>query len=315
MILNHVRWLWTHSVAVCGGDGIVLVSRRFRFLFRSLAMYRSITPLIDAPQETPLGKLMHYRPETIGAVIWPYQCSGWNAKTRIARIRDHYSVVERIGGMLDFAVDGRIPLLDLDEIREGFRVIVDQPVWFMREGQLAINLFLGDTRIYTLAFSFFQSENGISAFIGAIQGRDIDGVLTNYRELTKASHGMRPRDLLFETFRMFCSELGVSQILAVSDEYRHHRYQNYFGRATRETFSSNYDEIWTDRGGVRSNPMFFQLEVDEKRRDLTEVPAKKRSMYRRRYEMLGRISCQMHERWPSPPPRAHDKESSHAREA
>ena len=208
MIFNHVRWLWTHSVAVCGGDGIVLVSRRIRFLFRSLAMYRSITPLIDAPLETPLGKLMHYRPETVGAVIWPYQCSGWNAKTRIARIRDHYTVVENIGGMLDFAVDGRITLLDLDEIREGFRVIVDQPVWFMREGQLAINLFLGDTRIYTLAFSLFQSANGISAFIGAIQGRDIDGVLTNYRELTKASHGMRPRDLLFETFRMFCSELG-----------------------------------------------------------------------------------------------------------
>jgi uncharacterized protein len=315
MIFNRIRWLWTHSVAVCGGDGIVLASRRIRFLCRSLLVYRSITPLIDAPQESPLGKLMHCRPETIGTVIWPYQCSGWNAKNRIARIRDHYAVVEKIGGLLDFEVDARIQLLDLDEIREGFRVIVDQPVWFMREGQLAINLFLGDTRIYTLAFSLFQSESGISAFIGAIQGRDIDGVLANYRELTKASHGMRPRDLLFEIFRMFCSELGVSQILAVSDEYRHHRYQNYFGQARRETFSSNYDKIWTDRGGVRSNPMFFQLEVGETRRDLSEVPAKKRSMYRRRYEMLSRIASQMRARWPTLSPRADDKEPSHAREA
>jgi uncharacterized protein VirK/YbjX len=185
-------------------------------------------------------------------------------------------------------------LLDLGDVCEGLNVIVDQPVWFMREGQLAINLFLGDVRMYTLAFSLFHHDNAIAAFIGAIQGRDIEGALGEYRELTKAAHGMRPRDLLIEVFRMFCVELGVSEIFAVSDEYRHHRDQRYFGQLSTKKFSANYNEVWVDRGAVRVDPMFFQLDVGEPERDLTTIPSKKRGMYRRRFEMLRRIKDQMH---------------------
>ena len=291
-------WLWANSAAVCEGKGIVLTTRRIRFFLNALAAYGSVKPMIDAPRESPLGKLIRHRPEAIGAVIWPYQCAGWNAQTRLARIRDHYAVVEKIGGAIDFPVDGKISLLDLGDIREGFHVIVDQPIWFMREGQLAINLFLGDVRMYTLAFSLFHQKNAIAAFVGAIQGRDIEGALEEYRELTKAAHGMRPRDLLIEVFRMFCAELGVTQIFAVSDEYRHHK-DRYFGEVSKKKFSASYDEIWTDRGGVRVDPMFYQLDTGDTVRDLATIPSKKRSMYRRRFEMLRRIRAQMHDRYSS----------------
>ena len=292
-------WLWANSAAVCEGKGIVLTTRRIRFFLNALAAYGSVKPMIDAPRESPLGKLIRHRPEAIGAVIWPYQCAGWNAQTRLARIRDHYAVVEKIGGAIDFPVDGKISLLDLGDIREGFHVIVDQPIWFMREGQLAINLFLGDVRMYTLAFSLFHQKNAIAAFVGAIQGRDIEGALEEYRELTKAAHGMRPRDLLIEVFRMFCAELGVTQIFAVSDEYRHHKDQRFFGQVSKKKFSTNYDEVWTDRGGVRVDPMFYQLDTGDTVRDLATIPSKKRGMYRRRFDMLRRIRAQMHDRYSS----------------
>jgi uncharacterized protein len=252
--------------------------------------------MIDAPRKSPLGKLMQDRPQAVGAVIWPYQCSGWNAQTRLARIRDHYTVIEKMGGVLDFPVNGKILLLDLEEIRDGFHVVIDQPIWFMREGQLALNLFLGDTRIYTLAFSLFHQTNVVAACIGAIQGRDIEGALETYRELTRVSYGMRPRDLLFEIFRMFCFELGISEIFAVSDEYRFHKDTRYFGPKPHTKILSTYNEIWTDRGGTLVNPMFFQFAVSQPERDLATVPAKKRNMYRRRFEMLRRIRRQMHER-------------------
>ena len=294
MILKDIGWLWVNSAAVCEGTGFVLAVRRFRFLARALAVYGSIRPIINAPRKSPLGRLIQDRPETIGAVIWPYQCSSWNARTRLARICEHYSVVESIRGPIDFPVHGRILLLDLIEIREGLCVVVDQPKWFMREGQLTINLFLGETRLFSLAFSLFHQHGHIAAFVGAIQGRDIEGALDLYRELTKASHGMRPRDLLIEVFRMFCALLGVRDIFAVTDEYRHHR-SSYFGKAPPKKSSVNYNDVWEDRGGVRIDPMFYKLSMDGLQREIHEVPAKKRSMYRRRYDMLELLRRQMDE--------------------
>src|SRR5262249_45950402 len=153
-------------------------------------------------QDSALGRLLEARPETIGAVIWPYQCCGWDARTRLARICEHYAVVGSLGQWNNFPVGEERVLVDLTMIREGLRAIIDQPKWFIREGQLVLNLFLGEDRIYSLAFSFFRQLGCLAVFVGAIQGRDIPQINDTYRELTKLSHGMRPRDLLIEMLRM-----------------------------------------------------------------------------------------------------------------
>jgi len=148
-------------------------------------------------------------------------------------------------------------------------------------------LFIRDVRIFSLAFSLGRDSGELTAFVGAVQGCDIEGVADEYRDLTKATHGMRPRDLLFELFRMLCSLICVTKILAVSDEFRHHR-SAYFGGPNRQFFK-NYNEMWVDRGGQPASPMFFAIPVRGGRRELSDVPAKKRAMYRRRYETLEAI--------------------------
>jgi uncharacterized protein len=291
--VSNLARIWAASHPVCGGSGIIAVSRRVRFMLRSLAEYGALRPLLDAPPQSPLARLLRDRPEAIGAVVWPYQCSGWKAATRLDRIRDHYAVVEELGGPIDFAVDGVLPLVDLPEIRDGLRVVLDQPMWFLREGQLAINLFLADTRIYSVVFSFFHHDGDIAAFVGAIQGRDVEGALGQYRELTKAAYGMRPRDLLIETFRMLCAILGVRHIFAVADQYRDYQ-SGYFGDpAAIKAYVNNYDDIWADRGGQRVDPMFYRLDANPQQRELSDIPAKKRGMYRQRYAMLDAIRLRM----------------------
>lgn len=296
MIFKDMAWLWATSALVCEGKGLVVATRRLRFFISALAAYDSVKPMITAPRESSLGRLMQFRPEAVGAVIWPYQCLSWDVRTRLARIRDHYSLVDSVGGPIDFPVDGKLVVLDLTEIREGLYVVVDQPKWFIREGQLAINLFLNETRIYSLVFSMFQHGNDVGAFIGAIQGRDLEGILDEYRALTKASHGMRPRDLLIEVFRIFCATLGFTCIFAIADEYRQHR-SPYYGKDSQKKLSVNYNEIWQDRGGTRIDPIFYQLDVNGFERDLETISTKKRSMYRRRYEMLRSLKQQIHARW------------------
>jgi uncharacterized protein len=293
--IRHIRWLWTASSKVYPGVGALIAWRRSRFVFSSIRVYAALAPLLDAPAQSSIGKLMRDRPETVGAAVWPYQCAGWNPQTRFARIRSHYSAVEKIGGVLDFPIDDRIALLDLTQIYADFYAILEQPAWFMREGQLSLSLFLNERRIYTLAFSLFEDGNKLGAFIGAMQGRDIAGALDKYRELTKAAHGMRPRDLLFEIFRMFCAEIGVQTMQAVSEDFRHHKDKRYFGDRTK--VSASYDEIWADRGGVRADATFYELKVYEPEKDLSTIPAKKRGMYRRRFELLRSLREQMHDQW------------------
>ena len=112
--------------------------------------------------------------------------------------------------------------------------------------------------------------------------------------MTKAAHGMRPRDLLVELFRAFCRAVGAARMLAVADASRQHR-SRYFGKAKAETLSLNYDEIWLERGGVAKGPDFFELPVALRLRDLEEVPSKKRGMYRRRHELLHDLDRRMHQ--------------------
>jgi uncharacterized protein VirK/YbjX len=253
-----------------------------------------LKPIINARPDGALGKAIKARPEIIGAVIWPYQCSAWVVQTRLSRIRAHYDAVEAGGGLLDLPENASLTLLDLASIKQGLRVAIDQPRWLMREGQLAINLFMAETRIYSLAFSLVQEANGqLVAVVGAIQGRghDLEGARDEYRRLTKAGHGMRPRDLLFEVFRMLCAGIGVSEIVAVTNEFRHERH-SYFGKGPK-ALSADYNEIWAERGGTRTNAMFYRLYPYRKQRDWTEIRLNKRAMYRRRYQMLNSLNEQM----------------------
>jgi uncharacterized protein VirK/YbjX len=256
---------------------------------RALLVYDAVSPMINAPRESSLGRLMSVRPETIGAIIWPYQCSGWDARTRLVRIREHYNIAQQMSGVLDLSPEDSITLTDLRDIREGLRVVLDQPKWFLREGQLALNLFLQDDRIYTLAFSLFRRDGETAAFVGSIQGRDIEGIQKLYRELTKACDGIHPRDLLIKIFQMFCAEVGIEAIFAVADAFRNQRDTRYFGQPPANKFHTNYDTIWREKGGTLVDPMFYQLDVGNQERDLDAMSSTKRKKYRKRVSLLRSI--------------------------
>lgn len=247
---------------------------------------------MEAPPQSALGRLLAQRPETIGAAVWPFQCLAWGAAERLTRIRGHFEAVDRLGPPLDFAADEKLVLLDAADYQAGVRFVLDQPRWFMREGQLTLNLFHQDFRAFSLAFSLWDGPEGLEAVIGAVQGRSSPHAMDLYRDLTKSFHGMRPRDLLIDLFRMLCRELGVRRILAVSDACRIHR-SAYFGTPKGAQVLVDYDEIWEERGGRRCSPAFFELPIEAQQRSIEEVPAKKRGMYRKRYEMLEKIEADL----------------------
>ena len=258
---------------------------RVKFVLRALKCKDSFRPFIAPAASGAVLRALEKRPEMLGAVFWPYICSNWDAHQRLRHIADHFKVIDSMGHPFDFPIDQSFQVLNLADVQESLRLVLDQPRWFMREGQLVLNLFAGDVRIYSIAFSFGCEVGDTVAYVGAIQGGNTTGVMADYKDLTKTLHGMRPRDFLVELLRSLCRAAGVKKIYAIAEASRQHR-SNYFGRAKSDVLSLDYDEIWTERGGVRVNDDFFVLAMAPALKPLEEVASKKRAMYRRRYELL-----------------------------
>ncbi|MES9909677.1 MAG: DUF535 family protein [Candidatus Thiodiazotropha sp.] len=76
---------------------------------------------------------------------------------------------------------------------------------------------------------------------------------------------------------------------AVSESHRQHRHHFYRLKSKQNQPSLNYDEIWSDRSGIRCNSTFFELPLVPVRKPLTHIISRKRSMYRNRYSLLERL--------------------------
>lgn len=255
-----------------------------RFLARSWLGAGALAPMLRAAPGSSLHRYMEHRPDTSGFLVWPYQCASWGVAERAERIAQHFDILDRLGPPFPFPVDDKLLLWDLGRYSPGTRILLDQPKWLFREGLLALNLFCGSHRAYSLAFSLCREPDGVCVFIGGLQGRSTDGAQETYRTLTKAFHGMRPRDLLLDALRMLAPLLGAQRILAVADDHRYLKHA-YFGGGV-DTVHSDYDGIWHDRGGRRVQPSHFELPLTLSVRALEDIPTRKRAQYRRRNEML-----------------------------
>ena len=278
--------LFAISKRVADGSDARAWRSRLAFLAGAIPLRAELAQILRGSGS--LGRHIAQRPETLGAVVWPYISTNWDAKERLARIRDHFAALDEAVPTFDFEVDRVQVLCDLSDLLPGLTVVLDQPKWFMREGQLCFNLFVHDKRVFSLAFSF-ALQPSLVAYVGAVQGRSIEGILETYKQITTALHGMRPRDFLIEAFLALCRSVGVQAVYAVADARRHHR-SAYFGNGPK-SFALDYDELWRERGGDRHNDDFFVLPIGGAKRDLSTVPSKKRSMYRKRYELIDRFEA------------------------
>ncbi len=291
-MLRFINWAWRNSHHVATGTGIRRFMQRVNFAKLAVLHRRDVKPFIELPRGGALEAEITLRPEIVGVIAWPYICNSWGADRRISNVIKHYEVIDELRGRFIFSAPSSLELLDLNDLLPGLHIVVDRPNWFIREGQLAINLFSFQDRTFSLAFSLGIETDERVAYIGAIQGVHRDGVLEDYKEFTKVLFGMRPRDFLIEVFRMLVQSLGIVRILAIRDASRHHR-SSFYNASKAELLRSNYDEIWLDRGGVSYGDDFFSLPVGPARKNLDDVPSKKRTMYRRRYEMLDALSSRL----------------------
>ena len=262
---------------------------RLKVLVAGLSHRRQLLA-ITAASSPSLQRIAAERPQMlVGPLVWPFLCASWDVPHRLERILAHYRALDCLGPPFPFGTQEKLVLADLDHVHPDLRITLDQPPWFMREGGLTLNLFVGDFRAYSLAFALSLSEQGrMDCLIGAIQGRDTDGALDLYRDLTKNMHGLRPRDFLIEICRMLCRHWRVRYLLGIRDSQRHHRHAFFKGQ---KVTLQDYDAVWQDRGGMPDDANFYRLPITPDRRPIEDIKPNKRSLYRRRYLLLDEIEA------------------------
>jgi uncharacterized protein VirK/YbjX len=280
-----IQLLHTAARVYPSGDAKT-VWRRSRFLALAWRHREILRRFADSLEAVGCGHLLQADIPILGIVEWPYLHRDWPLSRRLAAVREHHEAVAHLPAVLSQASRSPQVLLDLSTQSAGVRLLLDRAPWFVREGELVLNLFQHDLRVMSVAFTLGREGGQLVQYVGAIQGLHAnERSLEIFKGLTKDFEGLRPRDLILDVLRMVSGHLGVQRLWAVSEACRHHRHAFFAGKAAALS-SLDYDLVWEEQQGQRLDNGFYQLPVHKARKSLAEVASGKRAMYRRRYAML-----------------------------
>lgn len=287
--VNTVVWLVLSSGLIFAGFSPRMLRWRMRFVIAGLSAMTRVNGILNEAS-WPLRRAVQERPHILGILVWPYVDSRWSFEEKVKAIHAHFDSLDGPRRLLDFPTDSSVVLTRFPEVNPELSLVLDKPMSAVREGQVTLNLFHGDQRIYTCAFTLGVENGERVAYVGAIQGVPDPSILELYKTLTKQFHGMRPRDLLIELMKACCVAMEVPRVLFVGDRYRHHR-SSYFRQ--REDLHTSYDEVWKDRGAVERADGFFEAGAQPTRKAIEEISSAKRGQYRKRYALLDDVALRI----------------------
>jgi uncharacterized protein VirK/YbjX len=268
------------------------IKHRVILLLRTVVFFQAIRDWYSISDNPLLTLALKRFPLMSGAMYWPYINHTWPMQRRLAAIDQHFRMLSGPAAIIAHATFKEIELARLDEENAGLRLVLDKAAWFLREGEIVLNLFIHDQRIYSIAFSLGMDAGRPLLIVGALQGSNTEAAQEVYRHLTHALHGMRPRDLMMVALKLLCGELGISRIWAVSSDNRQHN-SPYFGDTHKNKILVAYNEVWLEHGGTALDNGFFEIPVSVRRKDMEQIPARKRANYRRRFQMLDRLALEI----------------------
>jgi uncharacterized protein VirK/YbjX len=268
----------------------------------ALIAIREIVRYLRATDNPLLKREQREAPAIREFIFRPYVSNRWGLRRRLTEIANHYRLIQDRIPFLDLRNDEYYEVMQYDVPDNTLRIVMDRPPWMRREGQFGLSLFYGTDRIYTAMLHLSGTPDHLQLIVGNLQGDGRDR-LAIYRTLTKVMHGMRPRDFLIHVVRIMAGELHCREVLGICDAG--HRSAHSFSRAAK---LATYDEIWREHGAVwNSESAFFSMPAGLHKRASEQIPAHKRGMYRRRYELLDELQQNLRERIAraavQPPPR------------
>lgn len=252
---------------------------RIRYYFYRLICATECQIFVDYLNKHPLWidifTKCYYR---CNAVLRKYCDNRFSKQQRIQAIMDNFSVAEQVFGSNfshNLVEKDEILLAELTEELELY-LTINQIDPF--EGFFAMNIRNKQgEHIYDASFSFMA---GNKLLIASIQGPNEANSQELVKSATKQLHGVRPMFMLVNAYKMLAQELNC-ELLGIA-----HKNQGKYRWNDNTRLLFNYDDFWQENGASLNAQGYWQVPLEIERKPLEDIQSKKRSMYRKRYEML-----------------------------
>ena len=282
------------------GTGWSANFKRTKFYLRTLNRLNATKEWFALLEQPHLTVVAASHPKVLTKLQKPYLHRGLSTYGRLAILREHFGFVTRnvtssalrniyqAGGLLlatiTLAETGRFELRLLYSDR------------FVKEGDLSIALIDADTGaiLFSLTFSVAVDDGTRrELFVGGIQGNKWANDRERIVAMTRSMHGLRPKALLVFALRQLAMQWHVDSLRAVSEKMHIYRHWSYLNRSKRKSVTADYDLFWNECGGTQELDGMFSVPLNPGDRKLSTLKPNKRSVYRRRYEMLDGFANQI----------------------
>ncbi|BBV86148.1 VirK/YbjX family protein [Enterobacter kobei] len=273
---------------------------RRKFVLRSLAAPVTTSRLLTRLAKQPcLMQLLQAQPGLPCRMHRPWLTVNMERQHALESLNWHYQTMIRqlpatlLQGYLSKQGATLLTLTGKDE--QYFTVRLCADAFMDKEGEATL-VFCDDqnTVLAEMTFTLCPFAGQSTLFIGGLQGAKAHVPHERIQKATKACHGLFPKRLLVETAMTLGAAFPVEQIVAVSNDT--HIYRSWRYRKKKEgKLLADYDSFWLSLGGEKQDSGNFMLPLVMPRKPMEEIASKKRSEYRRRYELLDSLIQQVNQ--------------------
>lgn len=275
-------------------------SYRRKFVLRSLATPFSTARLLASLAKQPrLMQMLHVQPGLPCRLHRPWLTVNMDRRHTLESLSWHYQTMSGqlpstlLNGYLSKQGITLLTLTGKDEQQFTIRLCAD--AFLDKEGEATLAFCdQQNTVLAEMTFTLCPFEGKTTLFIGGLQGAKAHVPHELIQGATKACHGLFPKRLLVEAAMTIGAVFPVEQIVAVSNAT--HIYRSWRYRKKKEgKLLADYDSFWLSIGGQQQDNGNFALPLTMPRKPMEEIASKKRSEYRRRYELLDSLIDQVNQ--------------------
>ncbi|HDR1021364.1 TPA: DUF535 family protein [Pasteurella multocida] len=214
----------------------------------------------------------------VNALLCVYCDKRFNAQQRLNAIIQNFSLMQEkldTGLCEKLIKQGSIVLSHLTEnLSLNLNINYIDPL----EGFFSLNIYAQKENIslYDASFTFLFPDR---LLIASMQGPKGENAQELVRSATKQLHGVRPMFMLVNAFKLLAQELNCE----LNGIPHKHQAKYRWNDSARLLF--NYDEFWQENEAELIG-QYWHIPTEIQRKALEDIQSKKRSMYRKRYEML-----------------------------
>ena len=161
-----------------------------------------------------------------------------------------------------------------------------------QEGEIIIGFLDCFTHTYlaSIGGSFGKNNEGNVIFwLGVLQGCKNSFGKARISEVTSDLYSLRPKQAVFNALCSLCEWMGVTTIYATSNKnhvFTRRRYDWF----SRDRMKADYDAFWKEYTNIVTEKGDYVLTLPLRRRKPIDVRAKRRKLWKQRYEALDIMS-------------------------